>query len=257
LREGLTRIHDREYDDFEVIVAENASKDGSLEMLKSEFPTVKVVELTKNIGVAAVNRAIDVAEGDYVLILDDDSFPADGAIKKMVAVFEKEANIGVVAFDVRNYEKYDEMATTPPLPPNSDLKDKKKYLMGFNGAGGGIRKSSLDKVGGYAEEFFLYWNETDLAIRVLNEGFSIVEFPDIISYHKYSPINRDSARGPYYYTRNLYWVIWKYFPLRKICSITPRLFFYSFYYGMEQGTWVYLKATFNAIFCSRKIWKKR
>ncbi|MCP4157420.1 MAG: glycosyltransferase family 2 protein, partial [bacterium] len=225
--------------------------------LKSEFPTVKVVELTKNIGVAAVNRAIDVAEGDYVLILDDDSFPADGAIKKMVTVFEKEPGIGVVAFDIRYYEKYDEIATPPPHPSNGPLKDHKKYLMGFAGAGVGIRKSILDKVGGYAEEFFLFWNETDLAIRILNEGFSIVEFPDIIAYHKCSPLNRESARAPYYYTRNLYWVIWKYFPLKKICAITPRLFIYSFYYCMEQGTWLYLKATLNAIFCSHRIWNKR
>ena len=254
IRESLEKLYSYGLNDIEIIVVDNGSSDGTSQMIESEYPSVRLLKLDKNIGVSGYNKGFEISKGRYILILDDDSFPSENSVKRMIEEFEKDETVGIIAFDVRNYSSYN-------LVSNQTKKDEqtenKRYLMGFNGAGAGIRKSLIDKIGGYPDEFFLYWNETDLAIRVLNEGYKILWVNDIISYHKYSPKNRDSERGPYYYTRNLYWIILKYFPLFKGIGKILKLLYYSFYFGLEQKTFIYLKASFNAVFNSKTALKKR
>jgi tetratricopeptide (TPR) repeat protein len=67
---------------------------------------VNVTALESNIGVAAYNIGFRKAQGEYIVILDDDSFPEKNAVSRMVEEFEKNEKLGVVAFDVRNYYDY-------------------------------------------------------------------------------------------------------------------------------------------------------
>lgn len=243
LKEGLLRILNNPFKDLEIIVVDNASADDTPSMVKSEFPSVKLIELKENIGVAAYNRGFNIAQGEYTIILDDDSFPSDNAIADMVEVFKNNSDTGIVAFDVRNYFKYDEIAEERPVKDLASC----RYLMGFNGAGAGVRSSLLKELGGYPEEHFLYMNEMDIAIRAMNRGWKIAEYPHIISYHKFAASNRTSTRAPFYYTRNLYWVIWKYFPPGKLISSTLRMLYLTFYSGFTQMTPVYLRALGSAL----------
>jgi GT2 family glycosyltransferase len=254
IRESLEKLYSYGLNDIEIIVVDNGSSDGTSQMIESEYPSVRLLKLDKNIGVSGYNKGFEISKGRYILILDDDSFPSENSVKRMIEEFEKDETVGIIAFDVRNYSSYNLVSNQTK---KEEQTENKRYLMGFNGAGAGIRKSLIDKIGGYPDEFFLYWNETDLAIRVLNEGYKILWVNDIISYHKYSPKNRDSERGPYYYTRNLYWIILKYFPLFKGIGKILKLLYYSFYFGLEQKTFIYLKASFNAVFNSKTALKKR
>lgn len=247
--EGLTQCMAQDYPELDIIVVDNGSQDGTAAMVRERFPGVRLLALPQNIGVDAYNIGFNEAYGQYIVILDDDSFPSAHAIFRMVEEFQKNPLLGIVAFDVRNYYDY-KNCTKPQGAENSSTIGEsahKRYQLAFNGAGAGIRKQCLQEVGGYPGEFFLYWNEQDLAIRVLNAGYQIQWFTDIVSYHKYSPANRESQRAPFYYTRNLYWLIWKYFPISKLMAHTCLLFYYSFYYSFEQRTIVYLRATFAAL----------
>ncbi len=245
--EGIKALMEQDYENIEIIIADNGSTDGTTEMVKELFDgSIHIIALKRNIGVAAYNLGFQEASGEYIVILEDDFFPEKKAITRMVEEFEKNSELGVVAFDVRNYFEY--INQIQSLSNSIDTKDTVSscYQLAFNGAGVGIRKKCLDEVGGYPEEFFLYWNEQDLAIRILNSGYQIQWFPDIISLHKYSPINRESWRAPFYYTRNLYWLIWKYFPLKDVFRDTLHMIFYSIYYTLEQKTLIYLKASISA-----------
>lgn len=255
LKESITEIFRSNLNniELEIVVADNGSTDGTVEMIKTNFPEVKIIELENNEGVKGYNAAFKLATGKYILILDDDSFPQVNSIQRMVDEFEKDKKIGIVAFDVRNYYNYNDISDSG----NIGSTEEKKYLMGFNGAGAGYRKDLFNEIGGYPEEFFLYWNEMDLAIRVLNHGYKIVEFPDIISYHKFAPTNRTSTRGPFYYTRNLYWIIWKYFPLHKLFLLTVNLIYKSIFHSFEQNTFIYIKATISAFKNINKISSKK
>ncbi len=74
LRNTLTKVFEQDYKNIEIIVVDNASSDGSSEMVKNEFPDVQLIQLEENIGIAGWNEGFKAAKGVYVLVLDDDSY---------------------------------------------------------------------------------------------------------------------------------------------------------------------------------------
>ena len=257
VREGLMRLLNQKYPALEILVVENGSADGTAEMVHREFRTVRLINLKENTGVSAYNVGFKNASGKYILIIDDDSYPEDGAIEKMVEKFEHDPHLGVAAFDVRDYYNYRETMGNVKDKTEVEETPSESYIMSFNGAGAGVRKEIIDAVGGYPDEFFLYFNETDLALRVWNLGFTVEYFPDLVSYHKNSPSNRESTRAPFYYTRNLFWVLWKNYPQTLMWKNTFKLIYHCLYYTIEQGTGVYLKSFVDAVGGLQHILKKR
>jgi hypothetical protein len=255
VREGLSRLAAQSYKEIEVIAVDNASTDGTRDMIREKFPTVRVIEIPVNAGVAAYNAGFRAARGKYVLILDDDSFPAKDAVGRMVEKFEQDQLLGVVAFDVRDVSTIGatmEGDNGGDMPPgiNSDCAGCEKstdYIMSFHGAGAGVRRNVIEQVGGYPEEFFLYFNETDMALRIWDAGYTIKSFPEVVAYHKSSRANRTSERAPFYYTRNLLWLIWKNYPASMAASATFKILYYVFYFTFDQRTTVYLRALVNAV----------
>lgn len=246
--ESLRKIREIDYDNLEVILVDNYSTDGTVEEIEKEFKEVKFIKMFKNIGIEAYNIGFKNAKGKYIIIIDDDSFPHKQAVKRMVEKFENDDKLGMVAFDVRNFYNYDSvtMENIEEKNTNATTAEAKDYLMAFNGAGAGVRRELLEQVGFYPEEFFLYWNEQDTAFRILDSGYKIQFFSDVVSYHKYSPKNRSSWRAPLYYTRNAFWLIWKNYSLGTSIRLTFKMIKDCIYYSMEQKTWIYLKAAFLA-----------
>lgn len=256
--ESLKGISEILYDNLEVIVVDNDSTDGTVEAINEQFPDVNLIRMFKNIGIEAYNIGFKNAKGKYIVILDDDSFPEKHAVARMVQKFEENEKLGIAAFDVRNYYNYDSVANDiiEEKTENSSA-EAKDYLMAFNGAGAGVRKCVFEKIGFYPEEFFLYWNEQDTSFRMLNSGYQIKFFSDIVSYHKYSPQNRKSWRAPFYYCRNSFWLVWKNYPLLQAVQKTIMLIYMTFYYSFEQKTFVYFKAMLNAFWYIMIPLKKR
>lgn len=244
--ESLKKIREIDYDNLEVILVDNHSEDGTIEEVENNFKEVKLIKMFKNIGIEAYNIGFKNAKGKYIIIIDDDSFPHKMAVKRMVEKFENDEKLGMVAFDVRNFYNYDAVAMDDNITGNETKAEAKNYIMAFNGAGAGVRRELLEKVGFYPEEFFLYWNEQDTAFRILDSGYKIQFFSDVVSYHKYSPKNRASWRAPLYYTRNAFWLIWKNYSIANSIKLTLKMLKDCFYYSMEQKTWIYLKAAFLA-----------
>lgn len=249
VKEGLLRLRQQQYEPLEIIVVDNGSTDGTADELRRDFPEVKLLEIGENIGIEAYNRGFAAAKGEYLVILDDDSFPKEDAIARMVEKFEADPKLGIVAFDVRNYFEYDQVAHN--INQNQALledsvAEAEDYWLAFNGAGAGVRRQVFLNIGAYPAEFFLYWNEQDTAFRMLQAGYKIRFFRDVVSYHKYSPRNRESWRAPYYYTRNAFWLIWKNYPTDMVLRLTASLIEDCFYYSFEQKTWIYLKALLHA-----------
>lgn len=256
--ESLKGIHQVRFDALEVIVVDNGSTDGTAEAIKEAYPTVRLIRLPENIGIKAYNKGFQIACGEYIIILDDDSFPHAEAVQRMVEKFQQDAQLGVVAFDVRNYYQYDDVKEAESqVPEKNTAATSSHYLMAFNGAGAGVRRNVLEEAGYYPEEFFLYWNEQDTAFRILNRGYKIEFFSDVVAYHKYSPKNRLSWRAPYYYTRNAFWLIWKNYPISAAIGKTMQLVNACFYHAMEQKTWIYIRAMRDAFLQIGKLKGKR
>lgn len=250
---SLSKIAEINYANLETIVVDNGSTDGSQRNIREQFPWVKLIEVGKNLGIEAYNLGFKAARGEFILIIDDDSYPAKESIDRMVQKFSENPKLGVCAFDVRNADDYDQVAKTS----NSAPKNASSYSTGFNGAGAGVRKEVFQKVGFYPDEFFLYMNETDCSLRIRALGYEIRFFPDLIAYHKMAAKNRKSWRAPFFYTRNSFWLIWKNYPSSVALRETLSLSFLCFYHSMEQLTFIYIRALFSAFWNISKIAGKR
>ena len=260
IHESLLRIRDIDYPNLEIIVVDNASTDGTFAMIESEFPEVRLLQMPENGGIAAYNVGFKAARGEYIVILDDDSFPHRDSLRRMVRKFENDASLGVVAFDVRNFYNYDDVKTETIEETGENHETAataKDYLLAFNGAGAGVRRKALEQAGFYPEEFFLYWNEQDTAFRILDIGYGIRFFSDVVAYHKFSPVNRDSRRAPFFYTRNAFWLIWKNYPSGMALKLTLLFMHSCFYSTLEQKTFVYLQAMLSAFLHIGKLKGKR
>ena len=112
LRNTLSKVFEQDYKHIEVIVVDNASSDGSPEMVEKEFPAVNLIRLNKNIGIAGWNEGFRIAKGEYVLVLDDDSYPDRNTISNGIKSFNNSGQLGIIAFNIynnrlQNYETID------------------------------------------------------------------------------------------------------------------------------------------------------
>jgi GT2 family glycosyltransferase len=185
-------------DRVEVIVVDNASSDGTKEMVASEFPAVRLIVNEINSGIAGWNRGFEAATGDYVLVLDDDSAPESG-LRAAIEYLESNPAVGVLACKIVGGA-----FTTERLHDGEDT-------VGFIGCGAIIRCNVLETVGGFAEWLFIYAHEWEYAIRCLDRGFAIRYFERCVVHHRASVVNRSNARLRSFSTRNELLIVHRYF----------------------------------------------
>jgi GT2 family glycosyltransferase len=163
-------------DRLEVIVVDNASDDGTDAMVAREFPGVRLIRSEQNLGAPGWNLAFAAGTGDWFLVLDDDCFVAGDAVKRAVAAAEANA-AALVSFRVRSsvdpeYYFTDEYVTG---------------LLSFWGCAWLIARPALEHVGGYDPAIFIWANELDLTLRLLDGGFRHLYLPEVVAVHMKAP----------------------------------------------------------------------
>lgn len=211
--------------DFEVIVVDNASEDRSREMVRTLFPEVHLLENPINIGFGAGNNtALPHAKGRYVLFLNSDTVVLEGALAALVGYADAHPDIGIVGPKLLNADgslqyscrRYPNLGTgffrnTPlgRLFPNNRFNTN--YLMTdwdhatprevewVSGAALMMRRSLLDQIGSFDEDFYMYCEDVDLCWRVNHtphgDGacWRVVYYPEAVIYHL---IGRSSDKVP-------------------------------------------------------------
>ncbi len=249
LRFTLERLMREAYAPLEVIVVDNNSTDGTAAMMATDFPQCHYLPQNENLGIAGYNIGFKAATGEYIVVLDSDSYPARDAITRMVDVFGRHPEAGIVAFDVHADVRGETEAV--PDPAVSEV-------YGYHGAGAGIRRAVFEKTGYWWEPLFLYFNEMDHALRAMHEGFAILHSPSVRAYHKSSPVARPGERGAFFYARNAFWIVWRHYPLWEMGSTTAYLIYNAIGETLWQGTTVYLRAMAAAFRgASAALWERR
>lgn len=197
---------------FEIIVIDNASTDGTLEMLSKNFPSVKVIENKKNLFFAeANNQALKLAKGKYFLLLNSDTYFADNSIKTMVNYLIKNKTVGAVE-GLEIYEN-GEILKTGSMQSSalidfyelsligkrlskreivddfrlSNLDRRKEFDVGVGcDAFLMIRKDLMTKIGGYDENFKLFYTENDLCLKIKNAGYKVMHLGSAKVIHRVS-----------------------------------------------------------------------
>lgn len=206
--------------EIDVLVIDNFSVDGSADMIECEFPNVKLIRNTANIGFGkANNQGIEQSNAKYVFLLNSDTLLLNNAVKILFDFMEKKQNTNVAACggalyntDLTNQISYGRFPTIKGLLYYYTLSKRypetynEKYFMAgvlkdetpitvdyITGADMLIRKSVLDKVGYFDKDFFLYFEESELCSRFIKAGFinKIYPLAKIIHLCGMSPLNEE------------------------------------------------------------------
>ncbi len=190
----------------EIIVADNASTDGTVDALRAEFPDVRVVALNENSGVAGFNRGAALARGAYVLILDDDARPAPGAVGALIARLDRDPTLGAATLHPRHPATG---ASEWPFAESGGARGGARSLGARRwpvmGCANLVRRDAWEALGGYDESFFLYRNDCELALRLLAAGWGVTFDPALVVWHDSPATGRKSARWFELATRN--WIV--------------------------------------------------
>ncbi|MEE4356958.1 MAG: glycosyltransferase [Desulfococcaceae bacterium] len=193
--------------DTEVIAVDNASTDGTRRFLQSHSHWLHTLLLDRNRGIAGLNEGFRMAKGEYILVLDDDSHPADRqTLDSIIRHMDTHPETGIVACRIEN--PAGRPVRTWHLPPV----DIPGPSTAFVGCGFAIRRKLFQRIGWYPGHFFLYQNEVEVAIRVMKEGYEIYYDPSCRVVHRESPAGRGNWRRVYFPTRNTIWILRRYFP---------------------------------------------
>lgn len=179
LRESLQRMlfeSDYERERVDVIVVDNASTDGTAEMLREEFPQVQLIVRDRNNGVSGWNDGLARARGEWVLLLDDDCYLSADGLSRAVRAGEAE-QVELVSFKVVSTEK-----------PEWVFSEKYRTgLFSFWGCAVLMRREVIKALGGYDPEIFVWANELEFLLRFYDRGFKHLHCPQIVAHHMKDP----------------------------------------------------------------------
>lgn len=210
---------------FEIVVVDNASSDGSVEMLEKEFPSVITIVNQENKGFgAANNQAFSVMKGKYALLLNTDTVLTPEAVNKLWNFCETNEKAAIVCGQLLNADgsRQNSIASFPSLltlAVNNSLLEylfpkiypSKRYehaspleVDSAIGACMMIRKKALDETGFFDERYFFFFEETDLARTMRHRGWKIYQVPDAFIYHLQGQSVGHSARSRIEFYRSRY-----------------------------------------------------
>jgi GT2 family glycosyltransferase len=206
----LQRVFEQDYTRYEVIVVDNHSEDGSAEMVQEKYPFVTLIQMPENIGIVGWNEGAKAAKGEYLLLLDDDSYPAPETLSRTIPQCSPTI---ITALDIRtpDGEYYAPYFQKQPLYPT------------FIGCGVIIPRTLFIGLQGFEQLLFLYAHEVEFTMRALQAGYKIQYTPNAIVYHVCSRKNRllrekgtIDKRRQYYQNRNIIILFLLHFPPSKV-----------------------------------------
>jgi GT2 family glycosyltransferase len=234
----LESLRAQTYMRFEVIVADNASTDGSQELLRDAYPEVRLVQLPENRGfTGAANAGIEAAQGEVIVLLNNDTEVEPGWLGEVTAAFERHPEAGSVASKMLLYDRRDTFHTVGDtysvggLPGNRGVweqdesqYDVEEYVFSACGGSAAYRRAMLEEVGPLDEDFFFSCEDVDLGWRAQLAGWRCVYVPGAVVYHHLAATGGD-VTASYYNGRNYLWLIAKDYPgplLRKHWPVIVR-----------------------------------
>ena len=239
----LGSLSNIEYKNHDIIVVDNASTDGSLELLRSSFPGVHIIANESNIGGAGgFNTGMRYALGkgvyEYVWLLDNDAEVTDSTLIELVGVMEGDGGVGIAGSMIVNPDDREHIVEVglnidwntgivKPFMENYALADVKEGVYEVDcvpACSALVRAEALRKTRLMDERYFIWWDDTDLSLSVGRAGYKIVGVTRSLVYH---PTEKDWILVNYYNNRNSLLAFSKFADLKQRTRIFHRIASYS------------------------------
>ncbi|QJD77024.1 glycosyltransferase family 2 protein [Spirosoma rhododendri] len=216
----LQSIQTLTYPCIEVLVADNQSaEDPTGAIAALNYPNTRVIVNPANLGFAGGNNAaIRQAQGDYILLLNNDTEVVPDLIEQLLAPFASDPSIGITAPKIRYYQSPDTLqyagytAMNPYTgqawaignqQPDRGQYDRPGLTHFAHGAAMMVRRDVIEQVGLMYDDYFLYYEELDWCWQISKAGYGIYYQPTALVYHKESvTVGKSSPLKVYYQTRN-------------------------------------------------------
>ncbi|MDX6676711.1 MAG: hypothetical protein QOE31_763 [Solirubrobacteraceae bacterium] len=201
----------------DVLVADNGSSDGSLALLRAHHPDVRIAELHRNHGFAGgANRGVAATSAPWVCVLNSDATPEPDWLARLMAAPRDARTWALGSVLVSAATGRIESAGDQYSPqgyaykllrdrPLSQLPREPYRVFAAPGAAPVLRRDVFDRLGGYEERFFLYYEDVDLAFRAVLTGWHALLVPDARVVHQLGATTRSLARARFYVARNSIW----------------------------------------------------
>jgi GT2 family glycosyltransferase len=195
----LQTLLDQDYPNLEVVVVDNASKDGTADFIRQNFPSIRLIASQENLGFAEGNNLVfRETKAKYVALLNQDAYARRNWITELVRCAELDASIASVGSKMLMY-RCPTILNSTAIEINEagwgwdrqvGEKDESPAVHPepvFGGCGGAVmyRKAALDKVGGFDPAFFMYYEDTDQAWRFRIAGYTNVYAPLAVVRHDF------------------------------------------------------------------------
>ena len=226
LRACLESLSRQRGADFEVIVVDNGSSDGSVEMMRAEFDVRLIANITNQGFCAANNQAFAAARGQFIAILNNDTEADPGFLAALRGVFDAAPDIGMAAAKVLVYEDPRRIDKAGHLiymdgqnrgrgtgEIDSGQYDRLEECLWPDGCAAMYRKTMLQQIGGFDEDLFMFGDDAELGLRARIAGWRCLYAPGaVVRHHRGVSLDAGSTRRIFLIERNRVLLAAKLFP---------------------------------------------
>ena len=255
----------------EVIVADNASWDNSVDWLKQNYPAIKCLVNKQNNGFAGgYNWSLSQVRADYYVLLNSDIEVPEGWINPLLDLMESDPNMAACQPKIRSYHhpEYFEYAggsggfidklgypfcrgrIFESLEPDKGQYDDVREVFWATGACLFVRAKVFHELGGLDEDFFAHMEEIDFCWRAKNKGYKIMVQPQSVVYHVGGgTLPKNSPRKTYLNFRNNFMLLYKNLPENRLWKVLILRLFLDGLAGLKflvEGHWKDMMAVIRA-----------
>jgi hypothetical protein len=248
----LTSVFNMEYPNFEVLVVDNASNDGSVEYIKRMFGfdrRLRIIKNSVNSYSLGLNLAVQAALGEYLLFLNNDIKIDRNYIEEMLKVLEKNPDVGLAQGKLLAYanphiidsvgETMDILGT--PVTVGAGEVDNGQYnkvleILSASGSASITRRNVIEEVGGFDPQYGIGYEDMDFGLRVRLRGYRVLFVPNAIVYHKRAATDlKEEIRlnVKFHFNKNRVATLIKNYEIKNLIRVIPVVFFYycvAFFY---------------------------
>ncbi len=218
-------LRQQTFTDFEVMLVDNGSTDGTQDYVRENYPEVRLLELGENRGfTGACNAGWQAAQGEIIILLNNDTEVDAHWLAEIVDAFERHPRGGqrrqqnAALRPARPFPHGRGLLRLDGIPGNRGVWqqdvgqfDREEYVFSACGGSSAYRRTMLEEIGFLDDDFFFSCEDVDMGWRANLAGWRVLYVPTAVLYHKLKATGGD-VTGSYYDGRNFLYLIWKNYP---------------------------------------------
>jgi len=265
------------YPNFKIILVDDYSNDGTVEILREKYSRITIIENKKNLGPArARNIGIKAGAGEYIVTMDNDATLSPDWLTKMIGLMKSDKKIGQAVGKILFLDNPQKLAAAGGSmyfrgkaydigqgePADSSRYGQKRNILFACTASSIILRSALNYIGGFYDIYYHGYEDTDFSFRLNISGYGVVYYPEAVSFHILSQTvsQKINKKRAYLAIRNRLLIMFRNYEFKSLIKYLPANIKFSITDCLRHPErtvyvlkgWLWILFHFYGIFKSRK-----